>query len=94
VPGTRETDLLIGQHGAAGTLRWLGRVRSDAASGVMRYLEERSIGFKTATRPVPIVPAAILIDLQVSNRRSVHGRLRVSRLSPHQPANAEGNVGR
>ncbi len=35
----------------------------DAAQGVVRYLEERNIGFKTAAGVVPIVPAAILYDL-------------------------------
>jgi L-aminopeptidase/D-esterase-like protein len=37
----------------------------DAASGVMRFLEERGIGFATAVGPVPIVPAAALFDLDV-----------------------------
>jgi L-aminopeptidase/D-esterase-like protein len=30
----------------------------DAASGVMRYLEERGVGFETPGGRVPIVPAA------------------------------------
>jgi L-aminopeptidase/D-esterase-like protein len=34
-----------------------------AADGVMRYLAERNIGHPTAVRPVPIVPAAIIYDL-------------------------------
>ena len=37
----------------------------DAASGVVRYLEERGIGYPTRLAPVPIVPAAILFDLSV-----------------------------
>ena len=37
----------------------------DAASGVVRYLEERGIGYPTRLAPVPIVPAAILFDLGV-----------------------------
>jgi L-aminopeptidase/D-esterase-like protein len=37
----------------------------DAASGVMRYLEERGVGFDTRLARVPIVPAAILFDLAV-----------------------------
>ena len=39
----------------------------DAASGVMRYLEERGIGFPIGGGVVPIVPAAILFDLTVGD---------------------------
>ena len=66
-PGTRETDLL-------GTSNLVERVNAivlsggsafglDAAQGVVRYLEERNIGYKTGAGVVPIVPAAILFDL-------------------------------
>jgi L-aminopeptidase/D-esterase-like protein len=66
-PATRETDLL--RPGAL-----VGRVNAillsggsafglDAASGVMRYLEERGFGFATGQGPVPIVAAAALFDL-------------------------------
>jgi L-aminopeptidase/D-esterase-like protein len=67
-PGTRETDLLnpvntVQQiHGlvlAGGSAFGL-----DAAGGVMQYLDEKNIGFKVGTVNVPIVPAAILFDLQ------------------------------
>ena len=37
----------------------------DAASGVMSYLEERGIGYKKGAILVPIVPAAILFDLNL-----------------------------
>jgi L-aminopeptidase/D-esterase-like protein len=37
----------------------------DAASGAMRYLEERGVGFDTRIAKVPIVPAAILFDLGI-----------------------------
>jgi L-aminopeptidase/D-esterase-like protein len=37
----------------------------DAAGGVMRYLEERRIGFDTGIARVPIVPAVILYDLGI-----------------------------
>jgi L-aminopeptidase/D-esterase-like protein len=37
----------------------------EAAAGVMRWLEERGIGFDTRVAKVPIVPAAILFDLDV-----------------------------
>jgi L-aminopeptidase/D-esterase-like protein len=66
-PGTRETDLLDPVntvetvHGlvlAGGSAFGL-----EAASGVMRWLEERGIGFRLGPATVPIVPAAILFDL-------------------------------
>jgi L-aminopeptidase/D-esterase-like protein len=38
-----------------------------AADGVMRYLEERGIGFDTRVALVPIVPAAVLFDLGVGD---------------------------
>jgi L-aminopeptidase/D-esterase-like protein len=68
-PGTRETDLLkptslVDQvHAivfAGGSAFGL-----DAASGVMRFLDERKIGFATSGGPVPIVPAAVIFDLEV-----------------------------
>jgi L-aminopeptidase/D-esterase-like protein len=40
----------------------------DAAGGVMRYLAERNIGFKTGAAPVPIVPAAIIFDLNLGRK--------------------------
>ena len=39
----------------------------DAASGVVRWLEERGIGFDAGVARVPIVPAAILFDLALGN---------------------------
>ena len=35
----------------------------DSASGAVRYLEERGVGFDVGVARVPIVPAAILFDL-------------------------------
>jgi len=35
----------------------------DAASGAVRFLEERGVGFNVRVARVPIVPAAILFDL-------------------------------
>jgi len=71
-PGTRETDLLdpsnlvdvvhaiVFSGGSAFGL--------DAASGVMRYLEERKVGFPFGGAYVPIVPAAVLFDLPVGGK--------------------------
>ncbi len=39
----------------------------DAASGVMRWCEERGIGFDTGVVKVPIVPAVILFDLRMGD---------------------------
>ena len=35
----------------------------DAAGGVMRYLEERNVGFEVGVARVPIVPTAVIFDL-------------------------------
>src|SRR5437660_3045899 len=61
-PATRETDLLQPMHLVeevhAIVLTGGSAFGLDAASGVMRYLEERGIGFDTGVAKVPIVPAA------------------------------------
>jgi L-aminopeptidase/D-esterase-like protein len=68
-PGTRETDLLnpinLVQTVHAVLLAGGSAFGLDAASGVMRYLEEQGIGFDTGVGKVPIVPAAILFDLNL-----------------------------
>src|SRR5512135_396193 len=70
-PGTRETDLLnplnLVDKVHAVLLAGGSAFGLDAASGVMRYLDERQIGFPTAYGVVPIVPAAILFDLGVGD---------------------------
>jgi L-aminopeptidase/D-esterase-like protein len=66
-PGTRETDLLnpVNLVSKVNAILLAGgsAFGLDAAAGVMRYLQERKIGFNTGTVRVPIVPAAILYDL-------------------------------
>lgn len=68
-PGTRETDLLRPMHlvqRVNGVLLAGGSAFGlDAAAGVMRWLEERGVGFDTQVVKVPIVPAAILFDLDI-----------------------------
>jgi L-aminopeptidase/D-esterase-like protein len=70
-PGTRETDLLRPMHmieKVHGILLAGGSAYGlDAASGVMRWLEAKKIGFKTESAIVPIVPAAIIYDLGIGN---------------------------
>src|SRR5687767_5322562 len=66
-PGTRETDLLhplnLVDKVNAVVLAGGSAFGLDAAQGVVRYLEERNIGWRVGTGVVPIVPAAILFDL-------------------------------
>jgi len=68
-PSTRETDLLEPVNAVekvhAVLLAGGSAFGLDAASGVMRYLEEKGIGFNTGVARVPIVPAAILYDLAI-----------------------------
>ena len=67
-PGTRETDLLDPVNNVqivnAVSLAGGSAYGIDAASGVMKWLEERGVGYPVgAAGVVPIVPAAILFDL-------------------------------
>lgn len=68
-PGTRETDLLRPMHLVekvhALVLTGGSAFGLDAASGVMRYLEERGVGFDAGVARVPIVPAAVIFDLAI-----------------------------
>lgn len=70
-PGTRETDCLhpanlVSQaHGVY--LSGGSAFGLDGASGVMKYLEEKGIGFDTGVAVVPIVPGAVLFDLIVGD---------------------------
>jgi L-aminopeptidase/D-esterase-like protein len=66
-PGTSETDLLhplnLVDKVNAVVLSGGSAYGLDARQGVLRYLEERNIGWKVTSGVVPIVPAAILMDL-------------------------------
>jgi L-aminopeptidase/D-esterase-like protein len=72
-PGTRETDLLSPVNTVekvhAVLLAGGSAFGLDAAAGVVRYLEERGVGFETSAARVPIVPAAILYDLAVGDAK-------------------------
>ncbi len=72
-PGTRETDLLqpvnTVERVNAIVLAGGSAFGLDAASGVMRYLEEKGQGYHLGPAVVPIVPAAILFDLNVGDPR-------------------------
>lgn len=70
-PGTRETDLLRPMHQVeqvhAILLSGGSAFGLNAAGGVMRYLEERGIGYDARGIRVPIVPTAILFDLSLGD---------------------------
>jgi L-aminopeptidase/D-esterase-like protein len=71
-PGTRETDLLnpinTVQQVNAVMLSGGSAYGLDTATGAMRYLEDRGHGYKIGgLGVVPIVPAAILMDLGVGD---------------------------
>jgi L-aminopeptidase/D-esterase-like protein len=67
----------------------------DSASGVVRYLEERGVGFDVRVARVPIVPAAILFDLGLggSNVRPDAAMGYQACLNASRKPPAEGNAG-
>src|ERR1700753_2072504 len=66
-PATRETDLLnpmcMVEEVHAILLTGGSAFGLDAASGVVRYLDERGIGYDSGVVRVPIVPGAAIFDL-------------------------------
>ncbi|MSO82353.1 MAG: peptidase S58 family protein [Acidobacteria bacterium] len=100
-PGTRETDLLdplnLVDKVNAIVLAGGSAYGLDAAQGVVRYLEERNIGWNVGTAGVvPIVPAAILIDLWFGGDPKIRPTADCgyrAALAASNAAVAEGNVG-
>ena len=99
-PGTRETALLDPVntvdvvHGVV--LSGGSAFGLDAASGVMRYLDERDIGYRVGRRTVPIVVGAILFDLGLEGDERIRpgpecGHAAASAASTATPT--EGSVG-
>ena len=98
-PGTRETDLLhpsnlvdkVHAIMLAGGSAW----GLEAATGAVRWLEERGVGLDVAVGRLPIVPAAVLFDLLVGDMRirpdAAAGYAACAAASGTDPA--EGNVG-
>ena len=98
-PGTRETDLLAPTNLVdrvhaillAGGSAW----GLDAASGVVRWLEEQGVGLAVGPARLPIVPAAVLFDLLVGDSGirpdAQAGYAACGSASDRAPA--EGNVG-
>ncbi len=68
-PGTREVDALHPMHlvqkAHAIVLSGGSAFGLDSASGAVKWLEERGVGFDVRVAKVPIVPAAILFDLAI-----------------------------
>ena len=99
-PGTRETALLDPMHTVqevhAVVLAGGSAFGLAAADGVMRYLEERGVGYATRAARVPIVPAAILYDLAVGGDPSIRPTAdcgyRAAQAATRKPV-AEGSVG-
>jgi L-aminopeptidase/D-esterase-like protein len=103
-PGTRETDLLSPTNAVqtvnAILLSGGSAYGLDAAAGVMRWLEENHAGYKigrlgTVLGVVPIVPAAILMDLGVGDfkiRPNAESGYKACVAASTAPV-AEGNVG-
>ncbi|HHV18021.1 MAG TPA: P1 family peptidase [Thermoanaerobacterales bacterium] len=98
-PGTRETDLMapgnLIQKVHAIYLSGGSAFGLDGASGVMDYLEENAVGFDVGVTKVPIVPAAVIFDLNVGNyRRRPDFKMGYEAcLNATEKENAVGNVG-
>jgi L-aminopeptidase/D-esterase-like protein len=100
-PGTRETDLLdplnMVDKVNAVVLSGGSAYGLEAATGTVRYLEDKGIGWKVgAAGVVPIVPAAILFDLPFGGKPSVRPTAdcgyKAAQAATDGPV-AEGNVG-
>jgi L-aminopeptidase/D-esterase-like protein len=74
-PGTRETDLLNPANMVdkvnAIVLSGGSAFGLDAATGAVRWLEEHGMGWDVRVARVPIVPAAILFDLNVGSNPAI-----------------------
>lgn len=98
-PGTRETELLSPLNAVeqvhAILLSGGSAFGLDAASGVMRWLDERGHGIAVGPARVPIVPAAILFDLWVGDAtiRPDAASGYAACMAATRDAPAEGNVG-
>lgn len=98
-PGSRELALLASdktmQEVHAVLLTGGSAFGLSAADGVMRFLEERNIGYKTPWVKVPIVPAAVIFDLNLGSPtiRPTADNGYEACMSARHDGIAEGNVG-
>ncbi len=98
-PGSRELALLASektmQEVHAVLLTGGSAFGLAAADGVMKYLEEQNIGYQTPWAKVPIVPSAVIFDLNIGSKsvrptaESGYGACQSAR----PDAVPEGNVG-
>lgn len=99
-PGTRETDLLepgnLVEKVHAIVLTGGSAYGLDAASGVMAALEEEGVGLPVSEETVvPIVPAAVLFDLNVGSsnvRPGIDWGYKAAQEANDSPI-ASGNIG-
>ena len=98
-PGTRETDLLaptnLVEQVHAILLAGGSAFGLDAATGVVRWLEEQGVGFAVGPVRLPLVPGAVLFDLLVGDatiRPDAKAGYRACQAASAK-APAEGNVG-
>ena len=98
-PGTRDIELLRPEMSVqqihAVVLSGGSAFGLATADGVMRYLEEREIGFPIGGGVVPIVPTAILFDLGVGGstpRPDAAAGYAAAKAATGDPV-AQGNVG-
>ncbi len=98
-PGTRETDLMrpsnLVEKVHAVVLAGGSAYGLDAACGVMRFLEEKGVGFGTGFGVVPIVGAAVIFDLDLGDPAARPDREMgyAACASASDSAEAEGNIG-
>lgn len=98
-PGTRETDLLRPEkmvdkvHGIV--LSGGSAFGLDAASGVMKYLEENGVGFDVGVTKVPIVCGAVIFDLNIGDYRirPDYNMGYKAAKSASETENRQGNIG-
>ena len=98
-PGSRELALLAPEKSMqevnAVLLTGGSAYGLAAATGVVKWLEERGIGYKTPWGVVPIVPTAVVFDLNVG-RSDVRPDERAGYLACENASDAEsgaGNIG-
>ncbi len=100
-PASAETDLLkpvnLVQQVFAISLSGGSAFGLDARSGIVRYLDEKNVGFKAyGSINVPIVPAASLIDLNVGSNPKIRPTADCGYRAAQAASTAavpEGNVG-
>lgn len=98
-PGTRETDLLKPENTInnihAIVLSGGSAFGLSASHGVMKYLEENAIGYDTGFAKVPIVPGAVIYDLNFGDPRirpDEEMGYRAAKTASAEPA-PNGNIG-